>query len=276
MTSPITLLLTLITVVFSYQGFQNQRFFDKYAFQIDGILKYKEYQRMISSGFLHGSWMHLLFNLYALFSFGESLESAIGGMNFLFIYFVSLIGGNVLSLYIHRFDGQYSAIGASGAVCGIIFASIVVFPNMEIGMFLMPFSMSSWMYGLLFVLISIYGIKSRMSNIGHDAHLGGALLGMLVAVGLYPESLKENYLPIVLVVTPTLAFIYLIIKRPDYLFIEKFSFNQKDYKNIDDEYNERKILRQQEIDNILEKIHAKGFDSLSEREKEVLERFSEK
>jgi membrane associated rhomboid family serine protease len=276
MNSPITLFLTLITVIFSYQGLHNKAFFDKYAFQTEGVLRYKEYYRLISSGFLHGSWWHLLFNLYALFSFGETLEVIIGGTNFLFIYFVSLIGGNVLSLYIHRFDSQYSAIGASGAVCGIIFASIVIFPDMEIGMFLMPFSLTSWMYGLLFVLISIYGIKSRMSNIGHDAHLGGALLGMLVAVGLYPESLQANYLPIVLVVTPTLAFIFLIIKRPDYLFIEKFTFNQKDYKNIDDEYNERKIARQQEIDAILEKISAKGFDSLSEREKEVLERFSEK
>jgi membrane associated rhomboid family serine protease len=276
MNSPITLFLTLITVIFSYQGLQNKIFFDKYVFNIEGVLRYKEYYRLISSGFLHGSWLHLLFNLYALFSFGETLEVVIGGTNFLFIYFVSLIGGNVLSLYIHRFDSQYSAIGASGAVCGIIFASIVIFPDMEIGMFLLPFSLTSWMYGLLFVLISIYGIKSRMSNIGHDAHLGGALLGMLVAVGLYPESLQANYLPIVLVVTPTLAFIFLIIKRPDYLFIESFTFNQKDYKNIDDEYNERKIARQHEIDAILEKISAKGFDSLSEREKEALERFSEK
>lgn len=276
MNSLITLLLTLITVISSYQGLQNKVFFDKYAFNIEGVLKYKEYYRLISSGFLHGSWWHLLFNLYALFSFGETLESVIGGTNFMFIYFVSLIGGNVLSLYIHRFDSQYSSIGASGAVCGIIFATIVIFPNMEIGMFLMPFSLTSWMYGLLFVFISIYGIKSRISNIGHDAHLGGALLGMLVAVGLYPESLQDNYLPIVLVVTPTLAFIFLILKRPDYLFIEKFTFNQKDYKNIDDEYNEQKIARQQEIDKILEKIHSKGFDSLSEQEKETLERFSEK
>ena len=276
MNSPITLFLTLITVIFSYQGLQNKTFFDKYAFNIEGVLKYKEYYRLISSGFLHGSWWHLLFNLYALFSFGETLEAVIGGTNFLFIYFVSLIGGNILSLYIHRFDSQYSAIGASGAVCGIIFASIVIFPNMEIGMFLLPFSLTSWMYGLLFVLISIYGIKSRMSNIGHDAHLGGALLGMLVAIGLYPESLQANYLPIVLVVTPTLVFIFLIIKRPDYLFIEKFTFNQKDYKSIDDEYNEQKVARQQEIDAILEKISAKGFDSLSEREKEALERFSER
>lgn len=276
MNSPITLFLTLITVIFSYQGLQNKAFFDKYAFNIEGVLKYKEYYRLISSGFLHGSWWHLLFNLYALFSFGETLEIVIGGTNFLFIYFVSLIGGNIFSLYIHRFDSQYSAIGASGAVCGIIFASIVIFPDMEIGMFLLPFSLTSWMYGLLFVLISIYGIKSRMSNIGHDAHLGGALLGMLVAVGLYPESLQAHYLPIVLVVTPTLAFIFLIIKRPDYLFIESFTFNQKDYKNIDDEYNEQKMARQHEIDAILEKISAKGFDSLSEREKEALERFSEK
>ena len=73
------------------------------------------------------------------------------------------------------------------------------------------------MLGLLFVLISIYGIKLRLSNIGHDAHLGGVLLGMLMAVGIYPESLQANYLPIVLVITPTLAFIFLIIKHLSYL-----------------------------------------------------------
>lgn len=274
MNDPVTLLLTLITVIFSYQGLRHMTFFNKYAFNIEGVLTYKEYYRLISSGFLHGSWWHLLFNLFALFSFGQTLESVIGITNFLFIYFVSLIGGYILSLYIHRFDRQYTAVGASGAVCGIIFASIVIFPNMEIGMFLLPFSLTSWMYGLLFVLISIYGIKSRMSNIGHDAHLGGALLGMLVAVGIYPESLQDNYLPIILVVTPSLAFIFLIIKHPDYLFIEKFTFNQKDYKNIDDEYNDRKVSHQQEINEILDKIQAKGINSLSEREKETLKRFS--
>jgi membrane associated rhomboid family serine protease len=276
MNTPITLFLTIITVIFSFQGFQNKRFFDKYAFNVDGILKYKEYYRMISSGFLHGSWFHLIFNLYTFFSFGESLESVVGSTNFLFIYLISLIGGNILALIIHRFEGEYTAIGASGAVCGIIFASIAIFPEMQIGMFLIPLSISSWMYGLLFVLITIYGIKSRSSNVGHEAHLGGALVGMLVAIGLYPEVLKENYLPIVLIVTPSLAFIFLLIRYPEYLFIEKFSFRQTDYKDIDAEFNERKAARQEEIDEILDKIQMKGIDSLTAREKEALERFSEK
>jgi membrane associated rhomboid family serine protease len=276
MNTPITLFLTIIMVVFSFQGFQNKRFFDTYTFNVDGILKFKEYHRMISSGFLHGSWFHLIFNLYTFFSFGESLEMVVGSVEFLLIFFVSLIGGNILALIIHRLDGEYTAIGASGAVCGIIFASIAIFPEMQIGMFLIPLSISSWMYGLLFVLITIYGIKSRSSNIGHEAHLGGALVGMLVAVGLYPEVLKENYLPIVLIITPTLAFIFLLIWHPDYLFIEKFSFRQTDYKDIDAEFNERKAAKQEEIDEILDKIQMKGIDSLTAREKEALERFSGK
>jgi membrane associated rhomboid family serine protease len=276
MNSPITLFLTIIIVIFSFQGFQNKHFFEKYSFNIDGILKYKEYYRMISSGFLHGSWFHLFFNLYAFFSFGESLEMAIGGSNFLIIFLTSLIGGNIMALYLHRFDGEYSAIGASGAICGIIFASIAIFPDMQIGMFMLPLSISSWMYGLIFVVITIYGIKSRNSNIGHEAHLGGALIGMLVAVGLYPAVLAENYLPIVLIITATFAFIFLLIKHPDYLFIEKFSFRQTDYKDIDADFNERKVARQQEIDEILDKIQTKGIDSLTAREKEALERFSGK
>src|SRR6478752_2675378 len=127
--SVIGVLLILCNVVFSYYGFKESHVFDSYKFNVDSILIDKEYKRLVSSGFLHGSWTHLGFNMMSLYAFSSSLENSIGPVKYLVIYFASLIGGNLLSLFIHRNHGSYSAIGASGAVCGIVFSSITLFPG---------------------------------------------------------------------------------------------------------------------------------------------------
>src|SRR5437868_12777960 len=111
--SVIGLILILCNVIVSYYGFKDSVFFDSYKFNVDSILVDKEYKRLISSGFLHGSWTHLAFNMMSLYAFSEVLEMSIGPVKFLIIYFASLLGGNLLSLFVHRNNGNYSAIGAS-------------------------------------------------------------------------------------------------------------------------------------------------------------------
>src|SRR5664279_1898625 len=174
-TGIITLILIIVNIAFSYKGFTNETFFEGYKFEVDRILINKDYKRLVTSGFLHVSWTHLILNMFSLYAFSGSIESDLGGLQFLLIYFVSLVGGNLLCLFIHRNHGDYSAVGASGAVSGIIFASIALYPGMGIGFFGLPFSIPGWLYGILYVLYSIYGIKSGKDNIGHEAHLGGAL-----------------------------------------------------------------------------------------------------
>src|SRR6185369_12962385 len=112
----ITLLIILNTVIFSYRGFKDESFFARYSFEIDRVLVNKEYIRLISSGLLHVSWMHLIFNMVALYFFSTNLESYLGPFRFLLIYIASLVGGNLFSLFIHRHHGDYSAVGASGAL----------------------------------------------------------------------------------------------------------------------------------------------------------------
>ncbi|HEY0677822.1 MAG TPA: rhomboid family intramembrane serine protease, partial [Chitinophagaceae bacterium] len=186
----IGLLLIAANVIFSYKGLKNHLFFERYAFKVDKVLLQKNYKVMVTSGFLHVGWVHLILNMISLYIFSESLELYLGELKFLLIYFGSLLGGNIFSLLVHRNHGDYTAVGASGAVCGIIFASIAVFPGMEVGFIGLPLFIPSWLYGILFVLYSVYGIRSRADNIGHEAHLAGALTGLLLALLMFPEALR--------------------------------------------------------------------------------------
>jgi membrane associated rhomboid family serine protease len=271
----INFILILANLIVSYNGLNNRRFYNRYVFQVEKILVYKDYKRLITSGFLHVSWMHLLFNMFTLYAFGGGLEENLGSLPYLLIYFASLIGGGLLSLYIHRNHAGYKSVGASGAIAGIIFGAIALYPNMSIRFFVIPLAIPAWIFGLAYMLISIYGIKSKKENVGHDAHLGGALIGMLIAILIRPSALVDNYLPILIISVPALIFLYVIITKPNFLLVDNYFFrNQEDFYNIDHKYNQEKANRQKEIDRILEKIHKKGMKSLTKEEKELLKRES--
>ena len=227
---------------------------------------------MVTSGFLHVNWLHLIFNMFALYFFSSSLESYLGPFNFIIIYFAGLIGGDLLTLLLHKNDGGYSSVGASGAIAGVIFASIALFPHMQIGLLFIP--VPAWLFGLIYILYSIYGIRSNKDNIGHDAHLGGALVGMATGLIMFPSAFAANYPTILLIALPAVAFIILIIKRPSVLLINNLFFNKHRHLNLEDRYNLNKRSQQKEIDDILEKIHKRGMSSLTKREKSMLEEYS--
>lgn len=209
-------LIIVANVLFSYSGFTNTELFRKYKFQVGDIIYHKEFVRLISSGFLHGDWMHLIFNMYSFYVFNSILEPYIGSMTMLIIYFGSLIGGNLLSLFIQRNNNYYSAIGASGAVSGIIFSAIVLYPGIEIYLMFIPIGIPSWLFGILYVLYSMYGMKSANDNIGHEAHLGGAISGMLIAGMLFPEALLNNLQTVAMITVPMVVFLVLLITKPDF------------------------------------------------------------
>ncbi len=269
-----SLIIIIVTLVCSYWGFKRAVFFEKYLFEIDRILIDKEFVRLISSGFLHVGWLHLFFNMTTLYFFSGGLEHIMGSSYFLLIYFLGLIGGNLFSLFVHRQHGDYSAVGASGAVSGIVFANIALFPHYEISLFV--FFIPSWLYGFLFIIISIYGIRSKTSNIGHEAHLAGAIVGMLISILLQPSYAFANILPVMLLLIPSVFFIYMIIKNPNFLLIDNYFFNKHSGYTIDDLYNTRKVEKQREVDRILDKINKQGLNSLTKKEKNALDEFSSK
>ncbi|MEO6720851.1 MAG: rhomboid family intramembrane serine protease [Ferruginibacter sp.] len=270
----IGIILIIANVAFSYKGFTDQHFFERYMFEVDKVLINKDYKRIVTSGFLHINWTHLIFNMFSLLIFSGAIESELGPVKFLVVYFVSLIGGNLFSLIVHQHHGDYSAAGASGAISGVIFASIALFPGMGVGLFLLP-AIPAWLYGILFVLYSIYGIRSKKDNIGHEAHLGGALVGMITGLVMQPTAFIENYVTILIIVVPTIIFIYLIITRPQALLIDNLFFKKhSDHYSVDHKYNADKHLQQKEIDRILDKINRKGIDSLTGKERSTLKKYS--
>lgn len=271
----ITFLLIVANVLISYRGFNNKAFYEKYKFEVDDILLRKEYLRMLTSGFLHVNWMHLIFNMFSLFAFSSTLETYQGISNFCVIYFASLIGGNLLMLLLHRKNGDFSAVGASGAISGVIFATIALFPGMHVGLFFL--FIPGWLFGVIYIGLSMYGIRSNRDNIGHEAHLGGALIGMAMAVLINPSAFLANFPVILSIMIPVIIFIYIIIKRPDLLFIDNLYFKQHtDHYSIDHVYNEKRTRDQQELDRLLDKINKKGMEGLSKREKERLKELSER
>lgn len=213
------LLIIVINVAVSYLGFRDPKFFNSWTFEVDRVLKNGEWYRLITSGFLHVSGTHLAFNMITLYFFAGNIESYLGPWAFLIIYFGSLMGGNLFSLFIQRHNDLYRAVGASGAVSGVVFAAIALFPGMKLAFIFVPIPFPAWVYGVGFILYSIYGIRSQRDNIGHEAHLGGAIVGLLIAIAYVPAMLEFNRTAILLILVPTVLFIITIIYRPEILRI---------------------------------------------------------
>ncbi|WBX75804.1 rhomboid family intramembrane serine protease [Tenacibaculum ovolyticum] len=193
--SQIILVLIVVNALVSYKGFNDAVFFDRYKFQVQKILG-GDKLRMISSGFLHADWVHLGFNMYALYLFGKVGVANFGTVYFLLIYFGSLLAGSMYSLYQHKEDLYYSAIGASGAVSGVIFSAIMLYPEMRLVMLPIPIPLPGYIFGIGYLLYSIYGMKKQVGNVGHSAHLGGAVGGYLLTLVLRPSVLANNPLMI--------------------------------------------------------------------------------
>jgi len=201
--SQAVLFLILVNVLFSMKGFSDYAFFEKFKFQVSRILN-GEKIRMISSGFLHVDWLHLGFNMYALYLFGDIVDARLGTLGFLVIYFGSLLAGSFYSLTYHKKEPYYSAVGASGAVSGVVYSCIMLYPQMELGLILIPIPIPGYIFGVAYLLYSIYGMKKRVGNIGHSAHLGGAIGGFAFTLLIYPQIFQENMVMVSVLSVPIL------------------------------------------------------------------------
>ncbi|WP_299122381.1 rhomboid family intramembrane serine protease [uncultured Tenacibaculum sp.] len=190
--SQIILVLIIANVLVSYKGLNDRLFFDRYKFQVQKILN-GEKIRMITSGFLHADWVHLGFNMYALYLFGGLVIGNFSTINFALIYFGSLLLGSMYSLYQHKDEFYYSAVGASGAVSGIMFSAIMLYPNETYSFMFFPFiDFPAYALGVGYLVYSIYGMKKQLGNIGHSAHLGGAIGGYVLTLFLKPSVVSNN------------------------------------------------------------------------------------
>jgi len=193
--------IILANVLFSFKGFNDLTFFRKYEFHI-GSIRAGEQIRMFSSAFLHADIMHLAFNMYTLYIFSGIVTGYLGNYSFLLVYVVSLLSGSLLTLSFHKNDYNYSAIGASGAVTGILYSAVLLEPNMGLYLFFIPMAIPGYIFGIGYLMYSIYGMRAKNDNIGHTAHFGGAIGGYLVTLLLKPSLLVDNTLMVFLLLIP--------------------------------------------------------------------------
>jgi membrane associated rhomboid family serine protease len=204
-------IIIIMNVLFSYKGIQDRLFLDKYKFQIGPILAGQKL-RLLTSAFLHINYLHLAFNMYALFVFSDAVILGLGEFNFLLVYLGSLFVGNLFSLVYHKNEPYYSAVGASGAVSGIVYSAVVLNPNMSLILFPIPIPLPGYVFGVGYLLYSIYAMKKQLGNVGHSAHLGGAIGGFVITLLFCPNLLFQNTLIIVFLVIP-MGLLYFIEKK---------------------------------------------------------------
>lgn len=197
----ILILIIALNLLISFKGFGDLAFFRKYEFHI-GSIRAGEQLRMVSSAFLHADIGHLFFNMFTLFMFAPVVTDHFGSFSFLIIYLGSLIFGSLLTLLFHKDDYSYRAIGASGAVTGILYSAILLQPDMSLYLFFIPIPIPAYIFGIGYLLYSIYGMKAKNDNIGHTAHFGGAIGGYVITIAKEPLMLTENTFMVVILAIP--------------------------------------------------------------------------
>ena len=176
----------------SFLGFSNQTLFLKFLFKPNSILKDKEWYRFISSAWLHADYMHLFVNLFVLYSFGNFLEYFLNmyyeeqsSVLYLFLFLGSTVVSHIPSYVKHKSNINYQAVGASGGVSGILFAYILINPLSMLELYLF-IPIPAIVFGILYLWYSYYMSKKNMDNIGHEAHIYGALGGMILITIIKP------------------------------------------------------------------------------------------
>ena len=195
------IVIIAITVIVSFKGFEDLNFFRKFEFHI-GSIRAGEQFRMISSAFLHADISHLAFNMLTLYIFAPIVYGYLGNFTFGLVYVASLIFGSLLTLLFHKNDYSYRAIGASGAVTGVLYSAILLQPDMSLFLFFIPIPIPAYIFGIGYLLYSIYGMKAKRDNIGHTAHFGGAIGGYVLTLIAKPNMFVDNIEMVLLLAIP--------------------------------------------------------------------------
>ena len=185
----ITIILILITAAISIQAFYQYKIMDKLILNPYLVKNNNEWWRMLSSGFLHADWSHLLMNMFVLFAFGAEVESfytlffgASGKVLFVLLYVSSIVAANASSYYKNQNNSYYNSLGASGATSAIVFASILFNPLQKF-----YFGIPGIFMGIIYLVYSNYAAKQNSDRINHEAHFYGAVYGLIFTLVLKPK-----------------------------------------------------------------------------------------
>ncbi len=194
-----TIITIIVTILISIYGFQNKQLFDKLLLNPYRLIQKKEFYRVITHGFIHADWTHLLVNMFVLFSFGKAIELYLGNLknlgyiqsiqfHFILLYLGGIIVSSLPSIIKHRNDSWYNSLGASGGVSSVVFASIFFDPLNIIYLYFIP--IPGIIFGILYLVYSQYMSKRNKDNVNHEAHFTGAVFGFVYPLIIHPGLIK--------------------------------------------------------------------------------------
>lgn len=189
--SPVAATILTITLITSIRAFNDPVLKSKFIFNPVKILQGREYQRLFTSGLIHANGMHLAFNMMAFYFFAFMLEKMLGHWQFAVFYIVSLAVSDIPSLVRYKGVEGYNSLGASGAVSAIVFSAILFQPDMGIGLLFIPGYIPGWLFAILYLIISFVATFRGGGNINHDAHIWGALSGIVLTVLFQPGVVRS-------------------------------------------------------------------------------------
>jgi len=181
------LTILLLTIVVSLIGLLSHKVIERAVLRPYCVARHQGYPRLVTSGFVHADLGHLLFNLITFYSFAFPLERTLGTARFVALYFSGLLLSGIGTCVKHRNDPNYASLGASGAILAVLFASIVYFPQQRLLMLPIPIPIPGPLFALAYLAFSYYSSRHSRGRINHDAHIGGALTGLVFVALTDPE-----------------------------------------------------------------------------------------
>ncbi|SDK83954.1 Membrane associated serine protease, rhomboid family [Catalinimonas alkaloidigena] len=194
MSLSLTLIVIIITVVTSLLAWNNANLFERWMFTPYLIRTRNQYDRFLTSGFIHNDWGHLLFNMITLYFFGTAVEQYFRSpLLFLVLYLVGIVVSSLPTYAKHKNHSHYHSLGASGGVSAILFSAILFDPIRGLYLFFIPIPIPGFIFGILYLFYSAYRAKQANDNINHDAHLYGALFGVAFTLVLFPSVISNFF-----------------------------------------------------------------------------------
>ena len=251
----------------------------RYGLTVDKILVDGEYGRLWSASWIYTHRSHLFINTFVLVGIGFGIDWPFGTVEFLFVYFTSQLGGNLLALYTYREDrsGQYDAVGAAGGISGVLFAAIALQPSLNVSVLGIG-SLPIWPIAIVFLVVSVFVLKPYSSTMIHDAHLGGAIIGLLITPLVASDALHHTLGIAVVISIPTVVLFYAWVKAPENIILcpDNKSTNSSELEDATPSLHEGYETAEHEMNVLLDKINQQGYHSLSQYERARLHSIAHK
>jgi membrane associated rhomboid family serine protease len=185
--APVAVIIMVVTIGASLFAFSNEKYYNKWMFQPYYVARGEDVYTIFTSALIHRDWMHLIFNMASYSFFAFRLEVQFGHWQFAVLYILSMVLSDVSTLIKHKDNAWYRSLGASGAVSAVVFSAILFNPLDEMGLIMLPVMIPAYIFGILYLIYCHFASRHARDHVNHDAHLFGALSGIVITIILRPD-----------------------------------------------------------------------------------------